>query len=143
MDKKVYEKRTQRDYSMPFKIAVVREVESGEIGVNQALRKYGIQARSTLDAWRQKFGNFAVGNELKINTKFMQTPQQKIMSLEQKIRQLEKQIDFLNEELEDSDLKAAVLDRIIYLAENELHLPVKKNFKAAQSEVLAEKGKKH
>lgn len=34
--------RTQRDYPMSFKLAVVREVESSAITNNGAIRKYGI-----------------------------------------------------------------------------------------------------
>ena len=39
----LYIKRSQKDYSMSFKLSVVREVESGAIGYNSAMRKYGIQ----------------------------------------------------------------------------------------------------
>ena len=43
-----YVKRTQRDYSDAFKLGVVREVESGELGIKAAARKYGIQSHSTV-----------------------------------------------------------------------------------------------
>ncbi|MGJ1196084.1 IS3 family transposase, partial [Sphingobacterium spiritivorum] len=43
----VYEKRTQKDYSMSFKLEVVQEVEQGLVSVTGAQRKYGIQGRST------------------------------------------------------------------------------------------------
>ena len=36
-----YVKRTQKDYSYAFKISVVIEVESGELGIKAAARKYG------------------------------------------------------------------------------------------------------
>ncbi|WP_210766896.1 hypothetical protein [Empedobacter stercoris] len=39
-----YVKRTQRDYSMSFKLNVVKEIESGELSTVGACRKYGIQA---------------------------------------------------------------------------------------------------
>jgi transposase-like protein len=42
--KSLYYKRTQRDYSMSFKLSVVREVESGFIGVKVAMRKYGMSS---------------------------------------------------------------------------------------------------
>jgi len=38
-----YVRRTSKDYSMPFKMQVVREVESGELRICAATRKYGIQ----------------------------------------------------------------------------------------------------
>ena len=53
-----YVKRTQRDYSMSFKLNVVKEIESGELSTTVACRKYGIQARSTVVSWLRKFGIF-------------------------------------------------------------------------------------
>ncbi len=40
-------RRSQRDYSLAFKLQVVSEVEKGELSYKQAQRKYGIQGRST------------------------------------------------------------------------------------------------
>ena len=61
-----YVKRTQRDYSMSFKLNVVKEIESGELSTTVACRKYGIQARSTVVSWLRKFGIFteAITTEL-------------------------------------------------------------------------------
>ena len=41
-------KRTQRDYSLAFKMEVIAEVEKGEQSYKEAQRKYGIQGRSTV-----------------------------------------------------------------------------------------------
>ncbi|MHA6249537.1 transposase [Pontibacter sp. CAU 1760] len=40
-------KRTQRDYTLGFKLQVVAEVERGDLTYKQAQGKYGIQGRST------------------------------------------------------------------------------------------------
>jgi transposase-like protein len=40
-------KRTQRDYSMAFKLQVIGEVERGELNQDQAGRKYGIRGNTT------------------------------------------------------------------------------------------------
>ena len=53
-----YVKRTQKDYNMSFKLSVVKEVESGQISVTAATKKYGIQGRNTVLNWLRKFGNF-------------------------------------------------------------------------------------
>ena len=37
-----YVKRTQKDYSLSFKLCVVSEIERGEINIASAHRKYGI-----------------------------------------------------------------------------------------------------
>ena len=49
-------KRTQRDYTLAFKLAVVDEVEKGELTYHQAQQRYGIQGRSTVLAWLRKHG---------------------------------------------------------------------------------------
>ena len=49
-------KRTQRDYSLAFKIQVISEVEKGELTYKQVQRKYGIQGRSTVLVWLRKYG---------------------------------------------------------------------------------------
>lgn len=47
-------KRSQRDYSLAFKLAVVGEVARGELGKKQAKRRSGIQGRSTVLVWCYK-----------------------------------------------------------------------------------------
>lgn len=129
--KDLYIKRTQRDYPLSFKLAVVREVESGAITDNGAMRKYGIQGHGTIVEWRRKYGNFEVGNT--VTTNFMKSPQQKIAELEQKVRLLERQNAFLQQELEDATDKAGILDKIIEIAEEELKLPIRKKLSPEQS----------
>lgn len=43
-------KRTQRDYSLTFKLAVVDQIEKGELTYKQAQTRYGIQGR-VAQAW--------------------------------------------------------------------------------------------
>lgn len=50
------EKRSQRDYNLGFKLAVISQVEKGELTYKQAQKKYGIQGRSTVLVWLRKFG---------------------------------------------------------------------------------------
>lgn len=38
-------KRTQKDYSLTFKLQVVEDIESGGLSQNEAQRKYGIQGK--------------------------------------------------------------------------------------------------
>ena len=49
-------KRTQRDYTLAFKLAVVEQVEKGELKYKQAQTHYGIQGRSTVPVWLRKQG---------------------------------------------------------------------------------------
>lgn len=49
-------KRTQRDYTLAFKLSVVEQVEKGELSYKQAQDRYGIQGRSTVLVWLRKHG---------------------------------------------------------------------------------------
>ncbi|MBO9490501.1 transposase, partial [Endozoicomonas sp. G2_1] len=49
-------KRTQKDYSLAFKLSVVEQVEKGEMTYKQAQDKYGIQGCSTVLVWLRKHG---------------------------------------------------------------------------------------
>lgn len=54
-------KRTQRDYTLAFKLSVVEQVEKGELTYKQAQAKYGIQGRSTVLVWLRKHGRLGWG----------------------------------------------------------------------------------
>ncbi|HGY9575609.1 TPA: helix-turn-helix domain-containing protein, partial [Vibrio fluvialis] len=62
---KTTSKRTQRDYSLAFKLTVVDQVEKGEMTYKQAQERYGIQGRSTVLVWLRKYGqlNWSKGIE--------------------------------------------------------------------------------
>jgi transposase len=49
-------KRTQRDYTLAFKLSVVDQVEKGELSYKEAQQRYGIQGRSTVLVWLRKHG---------------------------------------------------------------------------------------
>ena len=66
-DETNYVKRTQRDYTLTFKLNVVKEIESGELSTTAAYRKYGIQARNTVVSWLRKYGNFDWENKTPSN----------------------------------------------------------------------------
>ncbi len=58
-----YVKRTQKDYSMSFKLGVVHEIEQGELNIGGSLRKYGIQSHGTVLNWLRKYGTFDWENQ--------------------------------------------------------------------------------
>ncbi len=49
-------KRTQKDYTLAFKLSVVEQVEKGQLSYKQAQERYGIQGRSTVLVWLRKHG---------------------------------------------------------------------------------------
>lgn len=129
--KQEYVKRTQRDYTMPFKMAVVEEVERTGIGVCAVARKYGIQSESTVTAWLRKFGNFDVAN--KTNKPMEKSKEQRLLELEARVKLLERQNSRLQHELEMKDHNVAFFDMMIDMAEEEFKIDIRKNSSAGQS----------
>ena len=126
-----YVKRTQRDYTMPFKLAVVQEVERTGIGVCAVARKSGIQSETTVTTWLRKYGNFDVAN--KTSKPMEKSKEQKLMELEERVKMLERQNNRLQHELEMKDHKVAFFDMMIDMAEKEFNIDIRKNSSAGQS----------
>jgi transposase-like protein len=97
-------KRTQRDYSLAFKLAIVDQIEKGGMTYKQAQDRYGIQGRSTVLCWLRKHGqlDWSVGSPPIPTTRghFMsdkplsQTPEQRIKELEQQLAQVQQKAEF-------------------------------------------------
>jgi len=98
-----YVKRSQKDYTLSFKLQLVREVENGELSLTQAKMKYGIQGESTVRKWLQKYGTFDW--EHQPPSLMPKTPEQKILELEAKVKLLEKQNAFLTSQNTRADKK--------------------------------------
>ena len=99
-------KRSQRDYTLAFKLSVVEQVEKGELTYKQAQSKYGIQGRSTVLVWLRKYGRLgwstgASSAAMPIN----KAPQP--LTPEQRIKELEAQ---LKESQQKAQLFEAVID---------------------------------
>jgi len=133
-------KRSQKDYSLSFKHQVVREVESGELSIKGALRKYGIQSHGTVLNWVRKFGTF--DRELQVKYRMEKTPEQKLMELEAKVGLLERQNKSLEKQLKFQQDKAIMFDMMIDIAENELNIPIRKKPVPEQSNGSKKKGQK-
>lgn len=96
-------KRTQRDYSLAFKLAVVDQVEKGEMTYRQAQDRYGIQGRSTVLVWLRKHGQLdwskgteylnMVGSDMAESSSPL-TPEQRIKELEQQLEETQMKADF-------------------------------------------------
>lgn len=81
-----YVKRTQKDYSLSFKLQLVEEIELGKLTKREAKLKYGIQGDSTVSKWLRKYGNFDW--EHRPLKPMSQTPEQRIIELEAKVKLL-------------------------------------------------------
>lgn len=93
------EKRTQRDYTLAFKLAVVDQVEKGELTYKQAQRRYGIQGRSTVLVWLRKHGRqdwSRLGGCKNFRSDPVSKPEQPLTP-EQRIKELETRLKHANE----------------------------------------------
>jgi transposase-like protein len=126
-----YRKRTQKDYSMSFKLQVVQAIELGEMSAREARLKYGIQGDSTVVKWLRKYGNFDWEHQTPSN--MPKSQEQKLMELEQRVKLLEKQKAHLESQVERADKKAIIFDMMINLAEKEYNIPIRKNSLPEQS----------
>jgi len=76
-------KRTQGDYNLGFKLAIVEQVEKGELTYKQAQNQYGIQGRSTVLVWLRRYGKLNWYRPKKTTmTNQKETPTQQIKRLE-------------------------------------------------------------
>ena len=126
-----YVKRTQKDYSMSFKLSVVQEYETSQVSLESLKRKYGIQGDATIRRWIEKYGNFDITNK---SAKPMEkSKDQELLELRQKVRLLERKNARLEKELEQKDMKAEFFDMMIDIAEKEYDIDIRKNSFPEQS----------
>tara|TARA_B110000977_G_C11001671_1_gene464091 strand:- start:902 stop:1297 length:396 start_codon:yes stop_codon:yes gene_type:complete len=114
-------KRTQRDYNLGFKLALVNEVEKGNYSYKQLQKTYGIQGRSTVLVWLRKYGtlDWSKPNNFKNMPQSKETPAQKIKRLET--------------ELEDERLKNLLLNTMIDVSDQQFGTSIRKKHLAQQS----------
>ncbi len=103
-------KRTQRDYTLVFKRAVVEQVEKGELSYKQAQERYGIQGRSMVLVWLRKRGRQnwgAMASYVRMSEPTRSSASGQSLTPEQRIKALEVQ---LKEAREKSQFFEAVID---------------------------------
>jgi transposase-like protein len=118
--------RTQLDYNLGFKLAVVSQVEKGEMTYKQAQKTYGIQGRSTVLVWLRKHGTLDWTKPiLRQMPSSKETPAQKIKRLER--------------ELKDEQLKNKILNEMIDISDKQLGTSIRKKFSPKQSKTSGKK----
>lgn len=95
-------KRTQKDYTLAFKLQVVEEVENGQLSQDAAQRKYGIQGTATILSWLRKHGRLDWSPKNKEMGK-KGSPNRKIAELEKRIKRLEAEKQILNTAIDIAD----------------------------------------
>jgi transposase len=118
-------KRTQRDYSLAFKLQVVDEIEKGLLTWRQSQKKYGIQGKSTVLVWLRKHGTLDW---------ISKTPMKKKAPPKTYISQLEKKIKLLEAEKE-------ILNRAIDIADDMFNTEIRKKYLPLSQAASDEQGK--
>jgi transposase-like protein len=136
-----YQKKTQKDYSLSFKLQLVHDIETGRLDRLNAHLKYGIQARSTITQWLRKYGTFDWEN-LSVTT-MSNTPEQRIIELEAKVKLLEKQKSRAEHLAERADKKVIIFDMLVDMAEKEYDIQIRKNYTPKLLNNIESKPKKH
>ena len=108
-------KRSQKDYTLAFKLQVVDEVEKGLLSQDAAQRKYGIQGNATILVWLRKHGSLDWSPKTDMSKKA--APNKKIRELEKKIKRLEAEKEILNTAIDiaDATLKTEIRKKYLHL----------------------------
>ena len=126
---KTVAKRSQRDYTMGFKLVVVTQVEKGEMTYKQAQAHYGIQGRSTVLVWLRKHGKLDWSKPIEHSPmpKSKETPAQKIKRLEKA--------------LANAEMKNMIYGDMVELLKDEYGIDLEKKYLAERSGSPKSKGK--
>lgn len=116
-------RRSQRDYTLAFKLAVVEQVEKGEMSYKQAQARYGIQGRSTVLVWLRKHGrqDWSQGASIRSRRRGSMTDEKVTVPLtpEQRIKELEKQLELANQ-------KAQFFEAVVDVLKNDYGVSIVK-----------------
>ena len=114
------ERRSQRDYTLAFKLSVVNQVEKGDMTYKQAQTRYGIQGRSTVLVWLRKHGTQDWHNRgLRKNLNLAMSQEPLPLTPEQRIKELEKQLKIANE-------KAQLFEAIVNVIRDDFGIAIPK-----------------
>ena len=106
-------------------IKIVSEVNSGVIGKRAACKRYGLN-RNTLARFIKEFSVRTLGNELSTQLLASMTDDQKLNLLEKKVKELTNALDH-------AKLKNHSLEMMIKVAEEDLHIKIRKKRGTKQS----------
>ncbi|WP_173439249.1 IS3 family transposase [Pseudomonas fildesensis] len=114
-------RRSQRDYSLTFKLSVVDQVEKGELSYKEAQERYGIQGKSTVLNWLRRHGrqNWSQGASIRTQRSRSMDEPDKLLTPEQRIKELEEQLAQANQ-------KAQFFEAVVDVLKNDFGVSVGK-----------------
>jgi hypothetical protein len=116
--------REKNEFSIAHRRWLVREIESGRMTKKEALERFDFQVKdpdSLLRYWHKLYAPQIVVS-LPVMT---EKERHKLQSLQKRVSELEKQ-------LQDAQMKNIALETLIDVAEEQLHVPIRKKAGARQ-----------
>ena len=113
------EEKTTIRYSEAFKLHVISEIESGNLTVEGARRRYSIGGGQTIQKWLRRYGR----DHLLSKVVRVERPEEK-----DRIKELEKKVRELESALAQSQVKLLAYESLVEVAEEHYKADFKKNF---------------
>ena|SRR5688572_12845825 len=113
-------------HDVAFMRAVIREYEASDLSLRQIGSKYGISANQVI-RWRKRFSS-ELSEEKSLTPSLPMNPEE-----QKEFDALKKQNEELSKRLELANLKITGLETMIDIAEQELHLDIRKKSGTKQS----------
>lgn len=115
-------------YSEEFKWKVVQDVLSGTLTKEEARRVYSVKGNCTILYWMRAFSgvtDYRSGGGV--------SPNLSDMANTSKLQDAQKEIARLKQELQRERMRADLWQKVVEVAEEELHIDIRKKFGARQS----------
>ena len=135
------ERRSQRDYTLAFKLAVVEQVEKGELTYKEAQSRYGIQGRSTVLVWLRKHGHADWGGRGGGGGDHARPVRRSCLMKKPSLPLTpEQQIKALQVQLRDAQEKAALFEAVVNVLKNDYGVRIVKKPSGKSSHKNSSKG---
>jgi len=128
-------RRSQRDYTLAFKLAVVDQVEKGEMSYKEAQARFGIQGRSTVLVWLRKHGrqDWSQGASIRSARRQPMSESPRSLTPEQRIKELEQQLEVMSQ-------KAQFFEAVVDVLKNDYGVSIVKKRPGKSSRKSKSKG---
>jgi transposase len=119
-------KRKVNHYTDEFKLKVIQDYISSDLGYEETKKKYGILGNSCISNWMRKFGFKSPDSKtLKLQSQMTKEADKTV-----KERELEQMVEKLEKQLEYEKLRNLALNTMIDVAERDLKTPIRKKLGA-------------
>ncbi|MCG2420531.1 hypothetical protein K8089_16030 [Aequorivita sp. F47161] len=120
-------------YSESFKLSVLKDIESNHLSFGEAMLKYNIKGRSTIQNWAKKYGNFSLLNKIVIMKKPGEID---------RLKEMKNEIRRLKEALADTVLDRKIAESTLEVICEDMDLDLEKVKKKAGEELQRRQSKK-